>query len=389
MSNDSSLVLQNSIVPAIPAHESTTAEEAIDLMLQLIQASFQNVIFQNPQGVDSAARLASTAYDEVKQIATPTELFLLGVMRDTVHYLATLTRSMAFLSEGRFAKAREELTKGLAALDNAQANMDKYMRLPEKDDALIKAFQPLSILYVILRVFFRAFDITVQADVLGYQGKIGDYIRLLSEAVTMYRSINELPLSRDPMTQAFAAFCTNYADRLETRIEVFSKHPEQRYISHTGEKVFLIHGHDAAAWRELRDLLEKRLKVQTLVLIEEPSAGETLIHKFETYADNCGYAFALFTPDDFVKKNNKVYFQARPNVLFELGWFYGHFGRERVCIVKKANTEIPSDLAGILSIDYHDKLDEGFTQIQDELIRAGIIGPKKRKPRTARTTRRD
>jgi predicted nucleotide-binding protein len=81
----------------------------------------------------------------------------------------------------------------------------------------------------------------------------------------------------------------------------------------------------------------------------------------------------LLTPDDFVKKDGKSYFQARPNVLFELGWFYGAFGRNRVCIVKNVKTALPSDLGGILSIDFSDKVAEGYIQIQDELQRAGIV----------------
>ena len=113
--------------------------------------------------------------------------------------------------------------------------------------------------------------------------------------------------------------------------------------------------------------------MKTVVLKEKPGAGEVLIRKFEQFADDCCYAFALITPDDFITKEGKSYFQARPNVLFELGWFYGHFGRDRVCIVKKAETEMPSDLAGILSIDFHNEISEGFVKIQDELQRVGII----------------
>ncbi|WP_245265764.1 TIR domain-containing protein [Mesorhizobium sp. LNJC394B00] len=37
--------------------------------------------------------------------------------------------------------------------------------------------------------------------------------------------------------------------------------------------------------------------------------------------------------------------------MFELGYFAGHLGRGRVCLLRKRNVEIPSDLYGVLYID--------------------------------------
>jgi predicted nucleotide-binding protein len=175
------------------------------------------------------------------------------------------------------------------------------------------------------------------------------------------------------MFLALVSFCTSTAERVETRVEVFGSELKQRYLIPTGDRVFIIHGHDEAKWRELRDILEDKLDQKVIVLQEEPSEGETVIGKFEKLADDCCYAFALLTPDDFVEKEGKSYFQARPNVLLELGWFYGRFGRDRVCIVKKLKTEIPSDLAGILTINFHSDISEAFAKIEAELRRVGVI----------------
>lgn len=52
----------------------------------------------------------------------------------------------------------------------------------------------------------------------------------------------------------------------------------------------------------MRDLLES-WGVETVVLWEEVSSGQTIIDKFQRCANECGFAFALVTPDDIVEKD--------------------------------------------------------------------------------------
>jgi hypothetical protein len=356
----------------VPAEEDakTGLDEAFIKMSELVQVASASLQFQNVRDADMAARTAEALYATSKQHFSPHDLLLLEIIKHVVCLFAPLTRTLAFQMEGRFLKARAELTKGLATVSDAMGTIDEYARLPNADKKVIQIYQPLLSIFPIL---FKGSDTCIRAEIVGYQGNIRQYKDLLREAVAEFKQADRLPSSLNPMFLALVGVCTSIADRLETRVEVFSSEQGQRYLIPAGEKVFIIHGHDEAKWRELRDLLKDRLKLKTVVLIEEPGAGETLIRKFEEFADDCCYAFALLTPDDFIEKEGKSYFQARPNVLFELGWFYGHFGRDRVCIVKKANTEIPSDLAGILSIDFHKMVSECFMQIEDELKKVGII----------------
>jgi predicted nucleotide-binding protein len=65
--------------------------------------------------------------------------------------------------------------------------------------------------------------------------------------------------------------------------------------------------------------------------------------------------------------------QARPNAIFELGWFYGRLGRSRVCNLVKRGTSIQSDLAGIVSIEFIEKVDETVPALEKELRQAGLI----------------
>lgn len=141
------------------------------------------------------------------------------------------------------------------------------------------------------------------------------------------------------------------------------------------KKVFIIHGHNEAKRRELETLLKDKFNLIPIVLLEQPDQGLTIIEKFEKYAADCSYAFALFTPDDIVTNGENQYFQARPNVIFELGWFYANLGRSRVCILDQASekSQIFSDLQGVLRIQFNENISEKYIEIERELKSLGII----------------
>lgn len=373
MDKDKEIVSQESklISTNVDGDSNKGLHEVFTKMSELLQTAVVSLQLQNVREADMAARTAEGLYDDAsKREASSDQLLLLKIFTNLISLYPPLTRALVFQMEGRFARAREELAKGLTTCDNGITNLDEYARLPNADGQALQIFSPI---FLIFPVLFRGADASIRAEIVGYQGNIPHYRELLREAVIEYRKAERLPPNLNPMVLALINFCASLAERLETRIDVFSSVQGQRYLSPTGKKIFIIHGHDEAKWRELRELLEDQLNQEIIVLKEEPGVGETLIKKFEEFADDCCYAFALFTPDDFIEKEGKNYSQARPNVLFELGWFYGRFGRDRVCIIKKAKTEIPSDLAGILSIDFHDDVSEGFMKIQAELRRVGLV----------------
>ncbi len=370
MPKDQDLVTLNGDLKSTGAGTDTGLDEPLNAMGDLFSEAVQGLMFQNVGMVDTTVRTAKSLYDDIKKYASQEELLLPEILKETICLYAPLTRTLVFMAEGRFNKARDELAKGTVTCGDAMATMKKYAQLPDADNGILQTYQPILSVFPII---FKGLDAYIRADIVGYQGDIRQYRMLLKEAVAEYRKVDSLPPSRDQAFLALAGLCAANADRLETRVEVTLLWPDFPVVHTTGHKIFIIHGHDEAKWRELRDLLEDRLKLKTVVLIDEPSASEVLISKFEESANDCCYAFALLTPDDFVEKEGKSYFQSRPNVLFELGWFYGHFGRDRVCIVKKAGTVMPSDVAGILSIDFSDNVSEGFMKIEDELKRVGVI----------------
>lgn len=138
-------------------------------------------------------------------------------------------------------------------------------------------------------------------------------------------------------------------------------------------KVFVIHGHDQTNALRLRSLLTERFNLQPIILAEQPNVGRSLIEKFEDEAASASFAFALVTPDDVVQTAAVTYAQARPNVVFELGWFYGRLGRKRVCVLFREGSRIHSDLDGVGRIQFRDSIDEKLGEIERELNAAGLI----------------
>lgn len=136
-------------------------------------------------------------------------------------------------------------------------------------------------------------------------------------------------------------------------------------------RVFIVHGHDEHTLMELKDYIQNTLKWQKpIVLRDEPSSGRTIVEKFEDFASSVEYVFVLMTPDDIVrnvKQDDKR--RSRQNVIFELGFFYGQFGRKsgKVIVLHKGPIELPSDIQGIIWIDISKGIKESSEDIRREL----------------------
>ena len=86
----------------------------------------------------------------------------------------------------------------------------------------------------------------------------------------------------------------------------------------------------------------------------------------------------ILTPDDTVKTRDGDYTQARPNVPFELGWFYARVGRRRVHILHKTGTRVHSDLEGISRIEFADLVEDKTLEIEAELKAVGLLDEEAR-----------
>jgi len=139
------------------------------------------------------------------------------------------------------------------------------------------------------------------------------------------------------------------------------------------KNIFIIHGHDRENALLLAHFLREDFGLRPLVMLAEPGKSRPLTDKFEEEAQTSSFAFALFTPDDEVFNSAETYSQARPNVIYETGWFIGRLGRQRVILILKEGTRIHSDLHGVSQIRFINTVEEKFREIQQELRAAKII----------------
>lgn len=161
--------------------------------------------------------------------------------------------------------------------------------------------------------------------------------------------------------------------RLNRSPELLARKQAEDSLRHR-ENVFVIHGRDEAKWRELKDILKSEFRLNPIVLSEQPDAGcTTVIEKFEHYAQICSYAIAVFTPDDEVKSCEDIYLQARPNVIYELGWFCGRLGRSGTMLLLKDGTSLFSDFGGIIQKCFAQNISEKVIEIKRDLVAAGVI----------------
>ena len=147
-----------------------------------------------------------------------------------------------------------------------------------------------------------------------------------------------------------------WEDENQTPTPIPSETHENEQIN--TDKVFIVHGRDGDAKNTVARFLE-RLGLKPIILAEMPGQGQTIIEKFEQHAQ-VGFAIVLLTPDDAGSlrgDGGNFSLRARQNVIFELGFFIGRLGRERVRALIKGEVEIPSDYTGIEYISLNDSDD--------------------------------
>jgi len=104
----------------------------------------------------------------------------------------------------------------------------------------------------------------------------------------------------------------------------------------------------------------EKLHLTPIILHEQVNEGRTIIEKFEYYSD-VNFAVVLLSPDDIgclksdFPDGSKP--RARQNVIFELGFFIGKLGRNRVAALYRGEgtdipIDIPSDYVGVVFIHY-------------------------------------
>ncbi len=138
-------------------------------------------------------------------------------------------------------------------------------------------------------------------------------------------------------------------------------------------QALIVHGRGPRRY-ELRDLLG-RWDIDADFLDQQQNLGRTLIEKFEQTATEVEYAFVLVEPDDVGRLRqggSADQLRTRQNVIFEMGWFMGAFGRlsGRVIVLEdrsEGEIEWLSDLAGLARLPFSGSIESIAEPLRREL----------------------
>ena len=146
---------------------------------------------------------------------------------------------------------------------------------------------------------------------------------------------------------------------------------ENTESEHTQDSIFIVHGRNDTRRLEVRNFIDSHTDLQPITLSDQPNKGLDLLGKFVENAQKARFAVVIVTGDDEgrIKGGKDLKPRARQNVIFELGYFIGLLGRDKVAVLYEDNTELPSDFGGIVYIPLSR---DWKIQLGRELKNAGI-----------------
>ena len=208
-------------------------------------------------------------------------------------------------------------------------------------------------------------------DVERIYGRDAEVSKIFRNYVHLFRSSNKLSTNE----------VKEFIDKIKYFSQLLSKfnNKENNIIISKASSIpptkdiFIIHGHDEINTLRLYNMLRDEFYLNPIKIVNKPGQGKSIIDKFETNASTCSFSFALFSKDDEIIKKDGNYFQARPNVIFEAGWFTGRLSKNRLVILLQNGTKIHSDFDGISRIQFNDNVEEKYIEIKNELSAANLL----------------
>lgn len=126
-------------------------------------------------------------------------------------------------------------------------------------------------------------------------------------------------------------------------------------------RVFIVHGHDLKARDSVAEWFRRNsVDVEPLTFSDLAVPGSSIPAEIERITTLGDAAVVVATPDDLgaAKDGGRLTPRARQNVWIELGWFWARLGKRRTLLIVKSDVEIPSDLHGVIHLQYRKSLQE-------------------------------
>ncbi len=135
-------------------------------------------------------------------------------------------------------------------------------------------------------------------------------------------------------------------------------------------RVFIGHGGDNT-WREVKDFVVDRLKLEYDEFNREPTAGIHTAEILQKMLEQSTFALIVMTAEDEHGDGKQ---HARENVVHEAGLFQGRLGFRRAIILLEENCEQFSNIEGLTQIRFpRGKVVIAFEEIRRTLEREGLL----------------
>ncbi|AFM14235.1 TIR domain-containing protein [Turneriella parva] len=129
-------------------------------------------------------------------------------------------------------------------------------------------------------------------------------------------------------------------------------------------KIFVSHGR-SSLWQEVERFVRTQLEIDVVILKDQVNRGRTIIEKLDEETDECHYAIIVMTAEDEQADGS---IRARQNVVHEIGYFQGKFGRENVLVLRQEPVEEFSNIAGIVYEPFvGNNIQSTFERIRSEI----------------------
>jgi predicted nucleotide-binding protein len=139
-----------------------------------------------------------------------------------------------------------------------------------------------------------------------------------------------------------------------------------------GSKVFIGHGR-SPLWRELKEFLCERLKLECDEFNRESAAGISTTERLQKMLDSASFAFLIMTGEDEHMDNTS---HARENVIHEVGLFQGRLGVRKTIILLEEGCNEFSNINGLGQIRFPSgRISAAYEEIRRVLEREDIILP--------------
>jgi predicted nucleotide-binding protein with TIR-like domain len=144
------------------------------------------------------------------------------------------------------------------------------------------------------------------------------------------------------------------------------------YLEAAKQRIFIGHGR-SPLWRELKDFIQDRLRLQWEEFNREPAAGYTTLERLESMLSKSAFAFLVMTAEE---EHADSAIHARPNVIHEIGLFQGRLGPRRAIVLLEEGCSEFSNISGLGQIRFpKGDIAARFDEVRRVLEGEGLLRP--------------